>query len=85
MVAKRIRKSIVGTVISDKMAKTVVVESTRLVEDPLYRKMIRKRETYMAHDRKSECKTGDRVVIEESRPLSRRKRWQVKEVLQERT
>ena len=85
MVAKRMKKSIIGTVISDKMDKTVVVESTRLVRDPLYRKMIRKRETHMAHDRKDECKMGDRVVIEETRPLSRRKRWQVKEIIQEKT
>lgn len=85
MAEKRMKRSIVGTVTSDKMDKTVVVESTRLVIDPLYRKMIRKRETHMAHDRKDECKMGDRVVIEESRPLSRRKRWQVKEILQEKT
>lgn len=85
MVAKRMRRSIIGTVVSDKMDKTVVVESTRLVEDPLYKKMIRKRETHMAHDEKNECKAGDRVVIEESRPLSRLKRWKVKEIIQEKT
>jgi small subunit ribosomal protein S17 len=85
MAEKRIKRSIIGTVISDKMDKTVVVESTRLVEVPLYQKKIRKRETHMAHDRKGECKMGDRVVIEESRPISRRKRWQVKEILQEKT
>lgn len=85
MVDKRMRRSIIGTVTSDKMDKTVVVESTRLVEDPLYQKMIRKRETYMAHDGKNECKAGDRVVIESSRPLSRKKRWKVKEIIQEKT
>jgi len=84
MVEKRLRRAIIGTVINDKMDKTVVVESSRLVEDPLYQKMIRKRETYKAHDKKNECKVGDRVLIEESRPLSRDKRWKVREIIQEK-
>jgi small subunit ribosomal protein S17 len=71
-----------GVVISDKMDKTVVVEVVRLVMDPLYRKYLRRRSRFMAHDEKNECKAGDRVRIQESRPLSRRKRWVVKEILE---
>jgi small subunit ribosomal protein S17 len=85
MAEKRMKRSIIGTVTSDKMDKTVVVQSTRLVEVPLYQKKIRKRETHMAHDGKNECKVGDKVLIEESRPLSRLKRWKVKEIIQEKT
>jgi len=84
MVAQRIRRSIVGRVVSDKMDKTVVVESSRLVEHPLYQKMIKKRETYKAHDKDNQCKVGDKVLIEETRPLSRQKRWKVREILQEK-
>ncbi len=71
-----------GVVISDKMDKTVVVEVVRLVMDPLYGKYLRRRSRFMAHDEKNECKAGDRVRIQESRPLSRRKRWVVKEILE---
>ena len=72
----------VGLVISDKMDKTVVVEVARLVMDPLYGKYLRRRSRFMAHDEKNACKPGDRVRIVESRPLSRRKRWAVKEILE---
>ena len=71
----------VGLVISDKMDKTVVVEVERLVMDPLYGKYLKRRSRFMAHDEKNECKTGDQVRIQESRPLSRHKRWVVKEIL----
>lgn len=71
-----------GVVISDKMDKTVVVEVVRLVMDPLYGKYLRRRSRFMAHDEKNECKAGDRVRIQESRPLSRHKRWLVKEILE---
>lgn len=74
----------VGRVVSDKMDKTVVVETSRLVEHPLYQKKIKKRQTYKAHDKDNQCKVGDKVIIEESRPLSRQKRWKVKEILQEK-
>ena len=79
-VRRRLEKE--GIVISDKMDKTVVVEVVRLVMDPLYGKYLRRRSRFMAHDETNECKTGDRVRIEESRPLSRRKRWAVKEILE---
>ncbi len=79
-VRRRLAKE--GIVISDKMDKTVVVEVVRLVMDPLYGKYLRRRSRFMAHDEKNECKVGDRVRIQESRPLSRRKRWAVKEILE---
>ena len=71
-----------GIVISDKMDKTVVVEVERLVMDRMYGKYLKQRSRFMAHDEKNECKVGDRVRIEESRPLSRHKRWVVKNVLE---
>jgi len=76
------RKQFIGTVVSDKMDKTVVVMVERLVKHPLYGKYIRRRKKYMAHDENNECKVGDRVLIEETRPLSRRKRWRVKQIIE---
>lgn len=72
----------VGTVVSDKMDKTVVVVVQRLVKHPLYQKYMRKRARYKVHDEKNECHMGDRVLIMETRPVSREKRWRVKEVLE---
>jgi small subunit ribosomal protein S17 len=72
----------IGRVISDKMEKTIIVEVERLVMDPLYGKYLKRRSRFMAHDEKKACKIGDRVRIEESRPLSRRKRWALKEILE---
>jgi small subunit ribosomal protein S17 len=80
--AKRRRLEKDGIVISDKMDKTAVVEVERLVMDPLYGKYLKRRSRFMAHDEKNECKIGDRVRIQESRPLSRHKRWVVKEILE---
>ncbi len=79
---KRRRLEKEGIVISDKMDKTAVVEVGRLVMDPLYGKYLKRRSRFMAHDEKNECKIGDRVRIQESRPLSRHKRWVVKEILE---
>ena len=70
-----------GTVVSAKMTKTVVVQVDRLVEHPLYGKRVRQRKRYMAHDERAECRQGDRVLIIETRPLSRNKRWRVSKVL----
>jgi len=70
-----------GTVVSAKMTKTVVVQVDRLVEHPLYGKRVRQRKRYMAHDERGECGQGDRVLIIETRPLSRNKRWRVSKVL----
>jgi len=70
-----------GTVVVAKMTKTIVVQVDRLVEHPLYGKRIRQRKRYMVHDERSECGEGDRVLIIETRPLSRNKRWRVSKVL----
>ena len=77
-----IRKTMVGTVVSNCMDKTVVVRVQRLVKHPLYQKYVRKRAQYKAHDEKNECHPGDRVLLMETRPLSREKRWRVKEILE---
>jgi small subunit ribosomal protein S17 len=70
-----------GTVVAAKMTKTIVVQVDRLVEHPLYGKRIRQRKRYMVHDERSECGEGDRVLIIETRPLSRNKHWRVSRVL----
>ena len=84
MGTQRLRKTIVGVVTSDKMDKTVVVESNRLVKHPVYKKMLKRRARYKAHDEKNQCKVGDTVMLIETRPLSKDKRWRVKEVVEER-
>jgi small subunit ribosomal protein S17 len=76
------RKTQVGIVVSDKMDKTVIVMVERLVKHPKYKKYIRKRKKFKAHDEKNECRIGDKVLIWETRPLSRDKRWRVKEILE---
>lgn len=71
------RKKRVGIVVSDKMDKTVVVEVTRTMVDPTYKKVVRRKKRYKAHDEKNEYKTGDKVAIMETRPLSKDKRWRI--------
>ena len=71
----------VGSVVASKMAKTIVVEVIRRVPHPLYKRIISKRRKFYAHDEQSEAKVGDVVRIIECRPLSKLKRWQLKEVL----
>jgi small subunit ribosomal protein S17 len=75
------RKTQVGVVVSDKMDKTVVVKVERIVKHPLYNKFIKLSAKYKAHDDDNSCKVGDRVMIVESRPLSKDKRWKVREIL----
>ncbi len=70
-----------GTVVSAKMKKTVVVLVERLIQHPVYGKRVRQRRRFKAHDEKSECREGDRVLIIESRPLSKDKRWRVSRVI----
>lgn len=83
--ASRIKKSKraekVGVVSSDKMTNTVVVRVDRLVKHPIYRKYVKKRKKFMAHD-ETGAKIGDKVRIVETRPLSARKRWRVVEIIQ---
>ena len=71
------RKRVVGVVVSDKMDKTVVVKVERFVQHPRFKKYIKRSKKYYAHDEKNECRTGDVVEIEETRPLSKLKRWRV--------
>lgn len=78
---KRKRAERVGVVVSDKMMKTVVVRVDRLVKHPKYRKYVKRHKKFMAHDELG-ARTGDKVKIVETRPLSARKRWRVVEIIQ---
>jgi small subunit ribosomal protein S17 len=81
-VAERGKKTeLVGKVTSAKMEKTIVVEVQRLVQHPKYRRVVRISKKFYAHDEKREAKQGDTVTIVSARPLSRLKRWRLKEVL----
>jgi small subunit ribosomal protein S17 len=82
MSARPRRKVREGTVVSDLMDKTVVVQVDRLVRHRLYQKVIRRTARWKAHDEKNECSVGDRVRIMETRPLSKTKRWRVVSVLE---
>ena len=74
-------KVLIGTVVSNKMQKTIVVEVTRKKEHPMYKRVNSIRKKFYAHDEKNESHTGDVVKIEESRPLSKLKRWTLKEIV----
>lgn len=71
----------VGLVIGNKMKKTVTVLVERRVRHPLYKKIVKRRKKFLAHDEYEKCKIGDLVKIVETRPLSKRKRWRVQEIL----
>lgn len=75
------RKTRVGTVVSDKMDKTVVVAIEKKVLHPVFKKYVRQRRKFKCHDEHNECRVGDKVLIEETRPLSKEKRWRVKETI----
>jgi small subunit ribosomal protein S17 len=75
------RKELIGIVISNKMQKTIVVEVTRKKAHPMYKRVIAIRKKFYAHDEKNEAHPGDSVKIEESRPLSKLKRWTLKEIV----
>jgi len=75
------RQTKVGRVVSDKMTKTIVVEVARRVQEPRYNRTIGKTSRFLAHDEKKSAKIGDRVRIEETRPLSKLKRWRLIEIL----
>ena len=72
----------IGVVVSDKMDKTVVVVVNRLVQHPTYKKFIRRRAKFMAHDEENSARVGDRVEIVQARPLSRQKRWRLARVVE---
>jgi small subunit ribosomal protein S17 len=78
---QRTKNEKVGLVVSAKMQKTIVVEVMRRVQHPLYKRVIRKRKRFHAHDEENSAKVGDMVRIIESRPLSRLKRWRLGEVI----
>lgn len=79
---KSLRKTRVGTVLSNKMDKTVVVMVERLIQDSQYRKFVRRRNRFKAHDAENACGVGDRVLLEESRPISKDKRWMVVKIIE---
>ena len=76
------KRTIKGVVISNKMDKTIVVKAERLVKHPVFHKYVRKHVKYKAHDERNESKLGDTVLIIESRPLSKEKRWRMLEILE---
>jgi small subunit ribosomal protein S17 len=75
------RKTTIGTVVSDKMEKTIIVRVDRRIKHPVYGKYITRSVKFMAHDENNECGIGDKVKIIESRPLSAHKRWRLVEVI----
>ena len=78
----KVQRKVVGRVVSDKMDKTVAVAIERLVKHPTYGKYIRRTTKVLAHDENNECKTGDTVSIAEGKPVSKRKSWQVVEIVE---
>ncbi len=82
MKKRGIRRQVVGTVISDKMDKTVIVQVERLVKHRVYKKYVRRRSKFAAHDGNNTSQIGDKVIITETRPLSRTKRWRVNKVVE---
>jgi len=79
---KENKRTKVGVVVSNKMQKTVVVAVENLVEHGMYQKYVKRTSKFLAHNERPDLKVGDRVLIEETRPLSKRKRWNVREVLE---
>ncbi len=76
------RREVIGTVVSDRMEKTVIVQVQRLVKHRLYKKYIKRRSKYTAHDEANACRIGDRVLIAESRPISKTKKWRVRAIVE---
>jgi small subunit ribosomal protein S17 len=81
-VKRNLRKERIGVVVSNKMDKSIVVEIERREKHPIYGKFIKKTSRFMAHDEKQECNIGDTVRIMETRPLSKRKRWRLVEIIE---
>ena len=79
---KKVQRTIVGRVVSDKMDKTVSVAIERLIKHPVYGKYIRRTTKVLAHDASNECKSGDRVAISECKPVSKNKSWAVVNVIE---
>ena len=79
---RNLRKTRVGTVVSDKMDKTIVVAVKDNVQHPLYKKILKRTVKFKAHDENNECRTGDRVMIMETRPLSKDKNWRLVKIIE---
>ena len=79
---RNLRKERVGMVVSDKMDKTVVVAIQQRVKHPLYKKIVNKTKKFMAHDEENTCGIGDKVLIQETRPLSKNKCWRIVEIIE---
>lgn len=82
MEIRKFRKEKVGTVVSNKMTKSITVAVERKVMHPIYGKFIKSTKKFMAHDEDNQCKVGDLVKIMETRPLSKNKRWRLVEILE---
>ena len=82
MSERNLRKTRVGTVVSDKMDKTVVIAINDNVRHPLYKKIVKRTVKLKAHDELNECRVGDRVEVTETRPLSKDKRWRVSKIIE---
>lgn len=82
MEERNLRKSMVGTVVSDKMDKTVVVSVETSVAHPIYKKTVKRTYKLKAHDEENSCKVGDKVLVMETRPLSKDKRFRVVEIVE---
>ena len=80
--AEKVVRTVTGRVVSDKMDKTVTVLVERSVKHPLYGKVVRRSNKFHAHDEANECREGDLVTLEESRPLSRTKTWRVAKIVE---
>lgn len=79
---RNLRKQKIGIVTSNKMEKSIAVNVERKEKHPIYGKFVKKSNKFIAHDEKNECQIGDRVRIMETRPLSKRKRWRLIEVIE---
>jgi small subunit ribosomal protein S17 len=77
-----LRKHEIGIVVSGKMNKTAIVQVERMTQHPVYKKYIKRYTTYKAHDKHNACSVGDKVLITETRPLSKTKRWNVKKIIE---
>ena len=81
---RNLRKTMVGTVVSDKMDKTIVVAVETRVKHPIYKKTVKRTYKLKAHDEENSCKIGDTVKVMETRPLSKDKRWRLVEIIEKK-
>jgi small subunit ribosomal protein S17 len=79
---RNLRKERIGTVTSNKMDKTIIISEIKRLRHPVYGKFVKKTKKYVAHDDKNECNEGDKVIIMETRPLSKSKRWRLVEIIE---